>query len=521
MNRKTILSTIDQTNQHGFDVAIIGGGATGLGCALDAAARGFRTVLVEMDDFGKGTSSKSTKLVHGGVRYLEQGNVFLVREALVERGRLLKNAPHLVHDLRFVIPSYSLLKSPYFLTGLTLYDLLAGRRSFGGSRWLNREKVLEELPNVRQEGLKNGILYHDGQFDDTRLIVSILRSFQNHGGMALNYARVSGFLKNNSGQLTGLQCLDRETDTPFDIRSKVVVNATGVFSEGLQNMDSGNDTDTITPSQGSHLVLDSSFLGGRSAMMIPKTPDGRVLFALPWHGHTLLGTTDVATDVVTNDPKVGQQEVDFMLETAGRYLEKKPRHDDILSIFAGLRPLVSDGSGKKTGSISRSHRVSVSSSGLVSIMGGKWTTYRKMAEDTITKAMNVGGLSNRPCKTKDLVLQGGGKSEEKPLPHFEMYGSDAPALHQLEQGDSRLAENIHPRLPYRMSEVAWACRHEMARTVEDVLARRTRMLFLDAQAAMASAVKVAELMKDLLEKDDEWSDGQVRAFRDLAKDYLP
>ena len=321
------------------DIIIIGGGATGLGCAVDAASRGYKTILIEKDDFGRGTSSKSTKLVHGGVRYLEQGNVFLVQEALLERGRLLLNAPHLVHDLNFVIPNYSAWRGPYYLAGLKTYDLLAGRKSFGASSWMSKKAVTKAVPNIKKNGLKNGILYHDGQFDDTRLLVSLLRTFHKYNGIALNYVKAINFIKNKDDKMIGILCRDKETKEHFELFGKKVINATGVFTEQVQLMDDENIDISVSPSQGSHIVVNQKFLGNKNAIMIPNTPDGRVLFAIPWHGKTLIGTTDTYTKKITNNPKVNQEEIDFMLETAGRYMEEKPTRKDILSTYAGLRPI--------------------------------------------------------------------------------------------------------------------------------------------------------------------------------------
>ncbi len=502
------------------DIIVIGGGATGLGCAVDAASRGYKTLLVEKDDFGRGTSSKSTKLVHGGVRYLEQGNVFLVQEALLERGRLLKNAPHLVHDLPFIIPNYAAFLGPYYLAGLKMYDLLAGKKSFGASSWLSKKRVINELPNIKREGLKNGILYHDGQFDDTRLLVSLLRTFHKHHGIALNYVKAINFIKNKKDKIIGILCWDKETKEYFELIGKTIINATGVYTERIQLMDDSEVEMTVSPSQGSHIVVDKKFLGNNTAIMIPKTPDGRVLFAIPWHDKTLIGTTDSFTKKITNNPKASREEIDFMLDTAGRYMEEKPTRKDIRSVFAGIRPLVSKGKVLDTKSISRSHDISVSKSGLVSITGGKWTTYRKMAEDTIDKTILQSDLKNKKCKTKDLILDGGSNFNNNTNGHLKVYGSNVSDIIKIEKNNPALKEKLHPDLPYTLSQVVYACKYELARTVEDVLSRRTRATFLNARAAIESTEKVASLMRNILGKSDKWEKKEILRYKKVAESYV-
>jgi len=501
-----------------FDVIVVGGGATGLGCALDSASRGYKTILLEKDDFGKGTSSKSTKLIHGGVRYLEQGNIFLVREALLERKRLLQNAPHLVSNLTFVIPNYETYKGPYYYTGLKLYDLLSGSGSFGPSKFLSKETVQELLPNISIEGLKNGISYQDGQFDDTRLLISMLCTYTELGGTALNYTTVNSLIKSKDGKIIGVACDDRVQNQNYEFRAKVVINATGVFTEQFQKLDNPNVSISVTPSRGSHLVFNQRFLEGHTALMIPKTSDGRILFAVPWHDHTLVGTTDSYNEVITNDPKVTDEEIDFMIETANEYFKHDTKRSDILSCFAGLRPLVTKGNSLDTKSISRSHAISVSESKLINITGGKWTTYRKMAEDTIDMAVEVSDLKKNICLTSQLKLNHGGTSiEEKRL---KIYGGNADQIHELEKSDISMKQKIHDSLPYSMAQVVWACENEIAQTVEDVLARRTRALFLNARAAVESSDRVATLMQSVLAKSDEWKKKQVDEFKTLAQDYI-
>lgn len=376
------------------------------------------------------------------------------------------------------------------------------------------------MPNVKKSGLKNGILYHDAQFDDTRLLVSLLRTFHQHHGLALNYVKAIGFIKNKKGKIAGLHCWDKESKEAFELKAKVVINATGVYTERVQLMDDPEVDMSVSPSQGSHIVVDGHFLGSNTALMIPKTPDGRVLFAIPWHGKTLIGTTDHFTKKITNNPKANPEEIDFMLETAGRYMQEKPTRKDIKSVFAGIRPLVSKSKNLDTKSISRSHGISVSESGLISITGGKWTTYRKMAEDTIDKAILQSDLKFSGCKTKELVLDGGNNSAETPPPYLKVYGSNISDILKLETNDPSLQEKLHPALPYTLSQVAYACQYEMARTIEDVLSRRLRVTFLDAKAAIESAEKVAATMRSVLKKSEKWEKREILRFKKVASSYL-
>jgi glycerol-3-phosphate dehydrogenase len=506
-----------------FDVAIIGGGATGLGAAVESAARGYRTVLFEAHDFAKGTSSRSTKLVHGGVRYLAQGNVGLVREALRERGRLRRNAPHLVGDLRFIVPAYAWWSGPYYGVGLKLYDLLAGRFRLGSSRSLDREAVLQALPNLEPEQLKGGILYVDGQFDDARLAVTLARTATDLGAVLVNQAQVSGLLK-REGRLEGVVVVDAETGREHSVRARVVVNATGVFADNVRHLDNPSAAPTVSPSQGIHLVLPESFLPGGHALVVPKTDDGRVLFLVPWHGRTLLGTTDTPVAEPVEEPKPLAEEIAFLLEHAARYLLKDPSRTDVLSVYAGLRPLVRppDEEGERTASLSRDHHVFTSPSGLVTIVGGKWTTYRKMAEDVMTRAAEVAGLPAVPSRTAELRLHGApdkATTSEAGVPTgvLASYGTDAPAVRALAAEDTELAGPLHPQLPYLKAEVVWAARQEMARTVEDVLSRRTRALLLDARASLEAAPLVARLLARELGKDASWQKQQLDAYTLLAE----
>jgi glycerol-3-phosphate dehydrogenase len=505
-----------------FEVAIIGGGATGLGAAVESAARGYRTVLLEAHDFAKGTSSRSTKLVHGGVRYLAQGNVGLVREALRERGRLRRNAPHLVGDLGFIVPAYAWWSGPYYGVGLKLYDLLAGRLRLGKSRALDRDAVLAALPNLEPEQLKGGILYVDGQFDDSRLAVSLALTASDLGAALVNQAPVTGLVK-QAGQISGVVALDAESGREYAVRAKVVVNATGVFADRIRHLDNPSAGPTVSPSQGIHLVLPQSFLPGTHALIVPKTDDGRVLFVIPWHGKTVVGTTDTAVPEPSEEPTPLAEEIAFLLDHAARYLVKDPTRSDVLSVYAGLRPLVRppDEEGERTANLSRDHHVFTSPSGLVTIVGGKWTTYRKMAEDVMTRAAQVAGWEAVPSPTIRLRLHGAPANLATsdagvPTGPLASYGTDAPAVLALADKDPELAGVLHPRLPYLRAEVAWAARQEMARTVEDVLARRTRALLLDARASAECAPLVARLLARELGRDTAWQKSQVDSYRKLA-----
>lgn len=500
-----------------WDVVVVGGGATGLGAALDAASRGYRTALLEAEDFAKGTSSRSTKLVHGGVRYLAQGNISLVFEALRERGILRRNAPHLVHVLPFVVPAYTWWSRPFYGAGLLLYSLLAGSLGFGFSRLISPGEALRRASTLEPKGLRGGVVYYDGQFDDTRLAIALLRTFQAQGGLALNYTPVEG-LEKEGGKTRGVRVRDAETGERLHVPARVVVNATGVFVDVLRGMDEPGAAPIVAPSQGIHLVLDRHFLPGDHAIMIPKTDDGRVLFAVPWHGRVILGTTDTPVERPSLEPRALDEEIAFLLSHAARYLSQDPKPEDVLSVFAGLRPLVKAGEGSSTAALSRDHTLLVSESGLVTITGGKWTTYRRMAADTIDRAATVASLPNRPSATETLKLHG--YLERQLEPPFDVYGADAPALVALLAERAEWRERLHPSLPYRAGEAVWAARHEMARTVEDVLARRTRALLLNARASREAAPRVAELLAAELGHDAAWQEAQVQSYRELAEGYM-
>lgn len=518
INRAEMIAKVSDPGKV-WDLVVIGGGATGLGVAVDAASRGFSTLLLEQSDFAKGTSSRSTKLVHGGVRYLAQGNIGLVIGALRERGILFGNAPHLVRNETFIIPNYSWWTGIFYSIGLSVYDLMAGKRSFGRSRLISRNEVIRRIPNIRQDGLKSGVLYHDGQFDDARLAVSLALTAGEQGAVLLNYFQVKA-LTRAGNKMNGVIVQDIETGLTYTVKAKTVVNATGVFVDEILVMDAPESGPMVRPSQGVHLVFDQSFLGPHDALMIPKTPDGRVLFAIPWHDKMLVGTTDTPLNAHQLEPVALEEEVKFILDTAALYLTRIPTRKDVLSVFAGLRPLAALAHDKeKTKEISRSHKLIVSPSGLITITGGKWTTYRRMAEDTVNQVIVTAGFPKRLCQTKTLTLHGFRESVNW-SDSFFVYGSDAVAVKALGKENAIWKELLDSRLPYIGAEVIWATRYEMARTVEDVLARRTRALFLDARAAIDMAPRVAQLMAKELKKDAQWEKEQVVSFLQVAGNYL-
>jgi glycerol-3-phosphate dehydrogenase len=516
MERAMLLDRV--RSREPWDLVVIGGGATGLGAAVDASARRYRTLLLEAHDFAKGTSSRSTKLVHGGVRYLAEGDLTLVREALHERGLLRRNAPHLVHERAFIVPSYSWWSRPFYGAGLKLYDLLAGRRNLGSSRAISRAEALARIPTLEPAGLRGGILYHDGQFDDARLAIALVRTLTDLGGSALNYVPVLALLKRD-GRVSGVVARDSETGEPFEIEAHAVINATGVFVDSVRQLDDPAARPMVTPSQGIHIVLDRSFLPSDSALMIPSTDDGRVLFAIPWHDRTLIGTTDTKVDHANIEPRPLPEEVDFLLRHAARYLTRDPKPEDVLSAFAGLRPLVRPPHATETAKISREHTIVVSGSGLVTIAGGKWTTYRRMGAEVVDQAAAIGRLPTRPSTTETLTLHGW-QPASADRSSLSVYGADLQALSTLFAERPEWDRPLHPRLPYRSGEVVWAARHEQARTVEDVLARRTRALFLDARASQEAAPGVAALLAEALGRDADWQADQVKRYRDVADGYL-
>ena len=502
-----------------WDIAVVGGGSSGLGVALDALSRGLKVILLEKADFAKGTSSRSTKLVHGGVRYLAQGNVQLVWEALQERGRLLKNAPHLTHSQAFIIPIYSSFDRFWYLLGLKLYDLLAGQLSLGKSSFISREETIARLPTIRQQGLKGGVVYYDGQFDDARLALNVAQTCDALGGCMLNYMQVNSFIKDKQGQISGLSTVDALDGKQYNIRASMVVNATGIFADEIIKMDDPGMPRMIQPSQGIHLVIDKAFLGGQDAILIPETADGRVLFAIPWHNKVVIGTTDTLRKTVRIEPAALSREIDFVLKTASTYLVGQPRRGDVLSVFAGLRPLAAARAGdSKTKDLTRSHRVIVSASKLVTLTGGKWTTFRKMGEDTVNHYYQICGKAKVESRSRDLKIYG--YTEQLRQDHLSVYGKDADGILKLMAEQPRLAKQLHPDYPYTFAEVVWAVRMEMAMRLEDVLSRRTRLLILDAKAALASAPAVAALMAAELGKGQAWIEREQKDFEALARKYI-
>jgi glycerol-3-phosphate dehydrogenase len=518
MNRNELVGKLRSEKEITWDIIIIGGGATGLGTALDAASRGYKTLLLEQSDFAKGTSSRSTKLVHGGVRYMAQGDLLLVMEALHERGILMNNAPHLTFNQEFVIPVYTLFDVLKYTVGLKFYDLLAGRLSLGKSYFINKQKTIERLPLLKPVGLKGGVVYHDGRFDDSRLAFALAQNCIERGGLVLNYFKVTGLLKDDSGKINGVSAIDLVGGEIYNLRSDLVINATGVFADNISKMDDPASKPSIRPSQGVHLVLDKSFLKSDSAIMIPKTDDGRVLFAIPWYDRVVAGTTDTPLDEISLEPVALEKEISFILHTAGRYLAKQPKREDVLCIFAGLRPLAANpGNPAATKEVSRRHKITLSPTGLLSIVGGKWTTYRRMAEETIDKAINAGILERRSCSTKNIILIKGGIPD---ITRLQIYGDQAVEIKKLIGENPDYGQPVHPDLPYTRAELIWICRNEMTVNVEDVLARRTRALFLNARASCEIAPEVAGLMAEQLGYDKKWQKEQVESYNQLVKNYI-
>ena len=476
-----------------WDMLIIGGGATGLGTAVDAASRGFSTLLIEADDFAKGTSSRSTKLVHGGVRYLEQGNLKLVREALKERGWLLQNAPQVTKKLGFIIPAFSIVQKIYYGSGLKFYDILSGKLSVGATKFLNKKQTLNLLPGINPKNLNGGIIYYDGQFDDARLAIDLANTAVKNEAVVLNYFQAISLLKINK-KICGVVAEDVINNKTYEIKSKTVINATGVFADDILQMDV-DASDLVTPSQGIHLVVDKKNFPGNYALMIPKTDDKRVLFAVPWHNKIIFGTTDTEVEDISDEPMPLKEEIDFILKHANRYLKSGITINDVTSMFAGLRPLVRTKGVTNTSMLSRDHVIIVSHSNLITITGGKWTTYRKMAEDAVNNAIFVAKFSYRDCITQHLRIE-------------------SSEFDDINYDDS--IENI-----YSVENIKKFIENEMAVTIEDILARRTRLLFLDAKAAIQAAPLVAKHMATILNEDEYWMQKEIDNFTQLAKNYLP
>lgn len=503
MNRAIQLQQLKEDIR--WDMVVIGGGATGLGIAVDAASRGYKIVLVEQSDFGKGTSSRSTKLVHGGVRYLEHGNIKLVKEALRERGWLLKNAPHLTSVQPFVIPVRRWWQKWYYGLGLKLYDLLSGKLSLGLTKLLSAKETMELLPALDAKKVKGGILYYDGQFDDSRLCIDLASTAVLHGATVVNYCKVTGLVKEKK-KIVAVKVQLHNSAEELEIRTKSVINATGVFTDHIIQMDDPAAEQMVDPSQGIHLVVDKIHFPGTHALMIPKTDDQRVLFAVPWHNKVVIGTTDTPVDEITEEPLVLEEEVDYILEHINRYIYPAIDRSSILSVFAGLRPLVRSKEGTSTALLSRDHTIMVSPAGLVTVTGGKWTTYRKMAQDAVDNAIFVSKQDKRLCITQNLPIGDPVATRQKK----ENMVRDRPELGSL----------LHPDFEYTLADVVYAVQHEMAITIEDVLARRTRILFLNAKAAIDCMHIVINLMRETLGESEAWASEQQKAFLDLAEGYL-
>ncbi|MCK5368328.1 MAG: glycerol-3-phosphate dehydrogenase/oxidase [Cyclobacteriaceae bacterium] len=517
MDRNNMLMRLKEVEE--WDIIVIGGGASGLGTALDAASRGFKTLLLEQNDFAKGTSSRSTKLVHGGVRYLQQGDISLVLEALRERGLMLQNAPHLVRNQSFIIPNYEWWGGPFYAIGLKMYDMMAGKLGLGPSKSLTPEETIKSIPTLVNNGLKGGVVYQDGQFDDARMAISLALTCADYGGTVLNYMEVTGLLKNDEDIIEGVEVRDLENNENYKLKAKAVINATGVWADRVMQMDKPDTKDMIRPSQGVHLVLDKSFLQSKDAIMIPHTSDGRVLFAVPWYNRVIVGTTDTLVKDASLEPRALKEEIEFILNTAGIYLTKVPTRKDVKSIFAGLRPLAaSEGDEKSTKEISRHHKVLISISGLITITGGKWTTYRKMGEDAVDKALLIAGLPERKSITENLMIHSYSQTVSLDDPN-SVYGSDLNAIEAIALENKKYAGLLSDELQISKVQLIWAVREEMARNVEDFLARRTRVLFLDARESIKICETVAQMMADELDFNDNWVKNQVKEFTKLAKGY--
>ena len=519
MNRDQLIAELQNQKETVFDVIVIGGGATGLGIALDSVTRGYKTILLEQSDFAKATSSRSTKLVHGGVRYMAQGDLFLVMEALHERGILLKNAPHLTFNQEFVIPIYSYWDAFMYTVGLKFYDLLAGRLSMGKSYFINRKETISRLPLLKKEDLIGGVVYHDGQFDDSRLAITLAKECIDRGGLVLNYFKVTSLLKDEKGKINGVKANEFLSGEDFNIKGKLVINATGVFADDISRMDNPHAKPSIKPSQGVHILLDKSFLQSDSAIMIPKTSDGRVLFAIPWYNEVVIGTTDTPLESITTEPVALEKEITFILNTAGLYLKRPPQRRDILSFYAGLRPLAANSDKpSSTKEVSRRHKITLSPSGLLSIVGGKWTTYRRMAEETLDKAISAGLLRKEKCITKNLKLLKGDNLNLANRLHI--YGEGAAEIEKLIGQNPALGLPMIAGLPYTKAEILWICRNEMPVTVEDVLSRRTRALLLNARASAAISAEVAFIMGKEFGYDLKWQNSQVEMYDKILGNYI-
>ncbi|MDC6473439.1 glycerol-3-phosphate dehydrogenase/oxidase [Flavobacteriaceae bacterium] len=514
MNRKDSIIKLNKVLQ--WDVVIIGGGASGLGIALDASKRGYKTLLLEKYDFAKGTSSRSTKLIHGGVRYLQNGDITLVIESLKERGILKRNAPHLVQDLSFVIPTYDWWASPFYGIGMKIYDMMAGKLGLGKSEIISKEETEKLIPNISKKGLRGGVIYHDGQFDDSRMAITLALSADSKKTTLLNYCNVEGLIKKD-GEIIGLNFTDLINSKKYQIKSKVVINATGVFAEEIIRMDQPKIEKMIQPSQGVHIVLERRFLKSKHAILIPQTSDGRVLFAVPWKNYVVVGTTDTHVKKASEEPKALNEEIDFILKNAGKYMSLKPKRDDIKSVFAGLRPLAATSNKQSTKEVSRSHKIDISPSGLISVLGGKWTTYRKIAEDALNTAISINKLKKKKCKTERTKLFGFKRNVSWSDP-MHVYGSMKKKVESL--GGINDNKSLSKKFYISNNIIEWSIIHEMALTVEDILARRTRCVFLDSKESKRISPVVAQKMADVLGEDDKWIDAELNKFNKLIKNYI-
>jgi glycerol-3-phosphate dehydrogenase len=497
MDRKKQIQNLLSTSH--WDFIIIGGGATGLGSALDAASRGYKVLCVEKNDFSKGTSSRSTKLIHGGVRYLEQGNFNMVKDALQERWFLLKNASEATKKLSFVLPVYSWWKFIYYALGLMLYDVLSGKFSIGKTRMMNSKAVVKKIPEINKNSLVGGIRYFDGQFDDSQISVALARTAIHHGATVINHMEVKAFVYNDHHKITGIQLTDTLTEETYSPVCSVVINATGVFSDIIMKMDDPAHHNIIKPSRGIHIVVNKTFYNSAHAMLIPKTTDGRVLFAVPWHDKVIIGTTDTNTDDICEEPKAEKEEIDFILNNFNAYMQTQIDYENIISVFAGLRPLIKKQNITSTADLVRDHSIIISKSGLITITGGKWTTYRKMAKDVIDIALRI----------------------HHDLPFVKTKTSNLNLLFKNPGIEHATQERIHPDYTYTTGDVLFAIQNEMACTLEDILARRIRLLFLDAKAALAAAPKVCKILQTEIGMDDDWYNNQLASFTKLTENYLP
>ncbi|MCC2625478.1 MAG: glycerol-3-phosphate dehydrogenase [Burkholderiales bacterium] len=501
-----------------YDVIIIGGGATGLGVAVEAATRGYSTILFEANDFGSGTSSKSTKLVHGGIRYLENFDFALVKEGLNERATFLNSAPHIAKVQGYLVPFYGLWDKLKYFLGIKLYDFLASGKKLGSSVFLNKKQALKLAPELNPQSLRGGAVYYDGQFDDTRMLITLLRTFLQHGGQAFNYHEITGLIKNDALKVIGVRVHDKLNNNFFDIQGKVIINATGVMTDSILDLDQPETPHkNVTAARGSHIVLDKKFFDSPHALVIPKTIDDRILFVLPWHDKIVVGTTDIMVDQPCLEPDASDLEIDFILDTLNKYTRSPVKKTDILSVFSGLRPLVKPAHKTNSAKISRKHEILYSISGIISIVGGKWTIYRLMGEDTINFAISKSLLP--PSKSISQNLHLFGYTKDKIAYPLNVYGSDVTVLKEIQKEMSN-QDKLHPELPYYAAEVIYQVRFEMAKTVEDVLARRTRALFLNARYAMEAAITVARLMAKEMGKNEYWVEQQVEQFHAYAAKYV-